>query len=163
MTERHFRRGRERRRERIPSRLCVVSTEPDGGLKPPNHEIMTWAKTKSWMLNRLSHPDAPYRLYPKLVHNFTDYKMWSEVFNEPHKTFWRKFKDKDLTLKEGLKLRFSWSVIRRSKIQIQILLCQCLSSFPVSRDAVITSCHQLNVIFFLQESMENPTSWDWEE
>ena len=36
-------RGRERgrERERIPSRLCPVSTEPDGGLEPTNHEIMT--------------------------------------------------------------------------------------------------------------------------
>ena len=27
--------------ERIPSRLCTVSTEPDMGLDPTNHEIMT--------------------------------------------------------------------------------------------------------------------------
>ena len=30
----------ERGRERIPSRLYVVSTEPDAGLKLPNREIM---------------------------------------------------------------------------------------------------------------------------
>ena len=35
-------RGREReRRERIPSRLCTVSTEPDAGLNLTNCEIMT--------------------------------------------------------------------------------------------------------------------------
>ena len=34
-------RGRERRRERIPSRLCTVSMEPDAGLELMNHEIMT--------------------------------------------------------------------------------------------------------------------------
>ena len=34
-------------RDRIPSRLCTVSMEPDVGLKPMNHEIMTHAKTKS--------------------------------------------------------------------------------------------------------------------
>ena len=34
-------RGRERRRERIPSRLCAVSVEPDLGLEPTNHEITT--------------------------------------------------------------------------------------------------------------------------
>ena len=34
-------RGRERGRERIPSRLHTVSTEPDTGLHPTNHEIMT--------------------------------------------------------------------------------------------------------------------------
>ena len=32
---------RERERERIPSRLCTVSTEPDTGLKLMNHEITT--------------------------------------------------------------------------------------------------------------------------
>ena len=34
-------RGKERGRERIPSRICTVSTEPDVGLKPMNCEIMT--------------------------------------------------------------------------------------------------------------------------
>ena len=34
-------RGRERSGERIPSRLCAVSTEPNVGLKPTNREIMT--------------------------------------------------------------------------------------------------------------------------
>ena len=32
---------RERGRERIPSRLCTVSTEPDVGLKLSDLEIMT--------------------------------------------------------------------------------------------------------------------------
>ena len=35
---------REGGRERIPSRLHVVSTEPDAGLEPTNCEIMTLAK-----------------------------------------------------------------------------------------------------------------------
>ena len=39
-------RGRERRRERIPSRLCTISTEPDMGPKPTG-------------LTRLSHPGTP--------------------------------------------------------------------------------------------------------
>ena len=34
-------RERERERERIPSSLHVVSREPDSGLEPMNHEIMT--------------------------------------------------------------------------------------------------------------------------
>ena len=29
---------RERGRERIPSRFCIVSTEPDAGLDPTNQE-----------------------------------------------------------------------------------------------------------------------------
>ena len=34
-------RGRERKGERIPSRLHTVSTKSDVGLKTTNHEIMT--------------------------------------------------------------------------------------------------------------------------
>ena len=34
-------RGREREKERIPSRLQAVSAEPDAGLKLTNCEIMT--------------------------------------------------------------------------------------------------------------------------
>ena len=33
--------GQRERRERIPSRLHIVSAEPDVGLEPTNHEIMT--------------------------------------------------------------------------------------------------------------------------
>ena len=47
--------GAEKDRERIPSKLHFVSTEPDAGLKPTNREITTWAEIKSWTLNRLSH------------------------------------------------------------------------------------------------------------
>ena len=39
-----FERERERRdrgRERIPSRLCTLGTEPDSGLDPTNCEMMT--------------------------------------------------------------------------------------------------------------------------
>ena len=31
----------QRERERVPSRLCVVSAGPDSGLEPTNREIMT--------------------------------------------------------------------------------------------------------------------------
>ena len=34
----------EGERERKPSRLCIVSTEPDAGLEHTNHEIMTRAE-----------------------------------------------------------------------------------------------------------------------
>ena len=34
-------RGRERGRERIPSRVWAVSAEPDAGLELTNREIMT--------------------------------------------------------------------------------------------------------------------------
>ena len=50
---------RQRVRQRIPSRLHAVSTEPDAGLEPMNHEIMTWGEIKSQTLNQLSHPGTP--------------------------------------------------------------------------------------------------------
>ena len=53
-------RGSGRGRERIPGRLSTVSMELDVGLELTNHEIMTWAEIKSWMLNQLSHPGAPH-------------------------------------------------------------------------------------------------------
>ena len=37
----------------------LLSTEPDVGLNPMTHEIMTWTVTKSQTLNQLSHPGAP--------------------------------------------------------------------------------------------------------
>ena len=42
---------RERGRERIPSRLGTVSTEPDSGLELTNREMLTRAEIKSRMLN----------------------------------------------------------------------------------------------------------------
>ena len=51
--------GSREERERIPSRLHAVSVEPDAGRDPTNNEIMTRAKIKSWLLNRLSHPGTP--------------------------------------------------------------------------------------------------------
>ena len=51
--------GTEREGERIPSRLCTASPEPDAGPEPTNRKIMTRAETKSWTLNQLSHPGAP--------------------------------------------------------------------------------------------------------
>ena len=56
-------RGRERRRERIPSRLHAVNTQPNTGLSLINCEIMTWAKIKSQTLNRLNHPDTLFWLF----------------------------------------------------------------------------------------------------
>ena len=59
-------RGRtEREGERIPSRLCTASTEPDVGLELMNHEVMTRAKVRSWMLK----PAEPSRC-PKLISTF---------------------------------------------------------------------------------------------
>ena len=46
--------GTEKGRERIPTRLCAPSTEPDVGLEPTNYEIMAWAEIKSRTLNQLS-------------------------------------------------------------------------------------------------------------
>ena len=51
MHEQERGRERERERERIPIRLCTVSEEPHTGLELTNHEIMTRARIKSWLLN----------------------------------------------------------------------------------------------------------------
>ena len=47
--------------ERIPSRLCTVSTEPNVGLGLMNYGILTRAEIKSGTLNLLSHPGVPQR------------------------------------------------------------------------------------------------------
>ena len=50
--------GAERGRERIPSRLCTASTEPDSGLelkKLGDHDL---SQNQKSTLNRLSHPGA---------------------------------------------------------------------------------------------------------
>ena len=39
-------RERDKKRERIPSRLYTVSTESDSGPEPMNHETMIWAETE---------------------------------------------------------------------------------------------------------------------
>ena len=49
----------EGQRERIPGRLHTVSTEPDVGLEPHNHEMMTLAEIKSWMLKPTEPPRWP--------------------------------------------------------------------------------------------------------
>ena len=74
----------ERGRERIPGRLHTVSTETDVGLKLTNRDIMTWAEIKSWTLNRLSHPGAPYsinfvRYLPFVI--FLILKIQNSLFN----------------------------------------------------------------------------------
>ena len=52
---------REKGRERIRSRICTVTPEPDVGLELTNCEIMTWAEIQSRMLIQLSHPGASRR------------------------------------------------------------------------------------------------------
>ena len=47
MRESELGRGRERGRERIPSRLRAASAEPDAGLHLMNQEIMTQADIES--------------------------------------------------------------------------------------------------------------------
>ena len=71
-------RGRERNR--------AVSTEPDAGLNLTNHEIMTWAKIKSRMHNKLNHPGAPSRFHtgragPDVGLNATNDEImaWAEI------------------------------------------------------------------------------------
>ena len=50
---------RHRMRERESQAGSVLSAEPDAGLYLTNCDIMTWGEIKGWMLNWLSHPNAP--------------------------------------------------------------------------------------------------------
>ena len=46
-------------RESQAGSFLTVSTEPNAGLEPTNHKIMTQAEIKSQTLNQLSHAGAP--------------------------------------------------------------------------------------------------------
>ena len=48
----------------------IVPMEPDVGLKLTNCKIMTWAQTKSWMLNWLSYPGAPWVCFAMTSHSY---------------------------------------------------------------------------------------------
>ena len=81
LREREIESKQGRDRDRIPSRLRAVSTGPDVGLEPMNHEIMTWAEMKSRMLNQLSHPGAPICLeFTFLGWNFSCFPSWWAFF-----------------------------------------------------------------------------------
>lgn len=58
--ERASRGGAERETgDRIPSRFCAASTEPNAGLELTNNEILTGAEIKSQKPNRLKYSGAP--------------------------------------------------------------------------------------------------------
>ena len=73
--------GEERGRDRTPRRCLTVRAEPNAGLDLTNREIMTWAKIKSWTLNRLSHPGAPvqwlFKNFFLLIYNAGEIKFHS--------------------------------------------------------------------------------------
>ena len=53
-----MKRGRERKREKIPNSPHAVSAALDAGLELTNHEIMTYAKVRKSDAYQLSHPGA---------------------------------------------------------------------------------------------------------
>ena len=70
--------GAEIEGEREHPRPFTVNAEPDPGLESMNHEIMTWAETKSWILNRLSHPDAPEKaviIIVRIIHDLVSFML----------------------------------------------------------------------------------------
>ena len=81
--------GRERRREKIPSRLHAVSTEPSSGLSPTNREIMTRAETQSQMLNQLSHQRAPLHVLLILICHRCGGVILSYLTIAQYSTVWR--------------------------------------------------------------------------
>ena len=56
-------RGRERGRERIPSRLRPINAEPDLGLNLMNRKIKTWAEIKIQAPDKLSHLGTPNYIF----------------------------------------------------------------------------------------------------
>ena len=60
MSEREAGERGEREGERIPSRLHVISAEPDVELDPTDCEIVTCVEVKSRMLNQLSPAQVPH-------------------------------------------------------------------------------------------------------
>ena len=71
--------GAEKGRERIPSRLCTVSTEPTEGLDLTNVENMTCAQIKSWTLNQLSYPGAPNFYFNFIINEYFLIKKFNYV------------------------------------------------------------------------------------
>lgn len=78
-------RGRERRRQNLKqapgSYLSAQSLTQGFELK--NHEIMTWAQVKSWILNRLSHPGAPvFITFSDFKYEFysSSFAKWNIIF-----------------------------------------------------------------------------------
>ena len=55
---REYEQGKGRERERENPKQAPCHRQSNAGLDPANHEIMTWAESKIWML-WLSHPGAP--------------------------------------------------------------------------------------------------------
>ena len=66
----HKNRGRGEGKERIWSRLHTEYGAQRGTCFP-NPEIMIWAEIKNWMLNWLSHPEAPVLLSYRQKHLFS--------------------------------------------------------------------------------------------
>ena len=64
-------RGRERGRQN-PKQAPPCQCRAWGGAPSHKCEIMTWAETKGWTLNRLSHPDAT---------NFMSFDYWIYLCN----------------------------------------------------------------------------------
>ena len=65
-------------RQRTPSRLLTVSTEPTMGLDLTKREIMTWAEIKSQTLKWLSHPGIREHKFLK-----ARVALWIFSFREP--------------------------------------------------------------------------------
>ena len=65
------------------------------GAQSHNHKIMTWAETKSWMLNQPSHPGAPPITDFSSVHLNSQFPL-SNIFGGFH-NFLLSFTDKNFS------------------------------------------------------------------
>ena len=66
----------QRDRQRESQAGPTLSAESHVGLKSMNHEFMT-AETRSWMLNRMSHPGTPHMVFKNAFQSTSWYFMVS--------------------------------------------------------------------------------------
>ena len=83
--------GKDRERERQnPKQAQGCQSRAQCGVQPINHEIMTWAKTKSRMLNQLSHHGTvdPFFFFNFFLPKYLSFlQHTSFFFNKSHYFF----------------------------------------------------------------------------
>ena len=81
-------RGRERGRQRFPSRRHTVSAEPDKGVSPTKHEIMTWDEIKSQRLNLTERPGTRHFWPPKHFLPWLSFSIKSKMFQDEPQVYY---------------------------------------------------------------------------
>ena len=137
---------REREGERIISRLCTVSIEPNAGLELKNCKLnsgtlnlnsRTWAEIKSQILNLLNHPGTLHpcvylfldqRLLPSQSLIYTDI-LWRLLSSQGKCIYWVTF---EFTV-NLLKLAFRLKITSKFQAFSSILMCSQLCNDVIPR------------------------------